>query len=338
MINAGVVGAAGYTGQALLEILLSHPEVCVTAITSETFKGKKLAEAFPRFSTASSLEFENNDIDTVAKKCEAVFLCLPHRESMKHVPKLLDAGLKVFDLSADFRLKDADVYESWYGAAHTAKDLIAKAVYGMPEIHKDEIAAADLVAVPGCYPTSAILGLAPLMAESWVDQSSIVINSVSGVSGAGRKADPSYMLAELEGNFYAYGAPKHRHTPEIEQELGALAGEDIKVTFIPHLLPTTRGIHTTVTMSMKEAKSAGDVTAIYKKFYKDSPFVTVTGGFPRMKWAIGVNSLYVGATVDERTDRLIVTSVIDNLVKGASGQAVQCFNIRYGFDEKEGLV
>ncbi|VAX16059.1 N-acetyl-gamma-glutamyl-phosphate reductase [hydrothermal vent metagenome] len=338
MINVGIIGAAGYTGQTLLSILLSHKHVNVAAITSATFEGQSLSNVFPVFAgTKKPLVFEKPDYDSIVKRCDTFFLCLPHRESMEAAAKLLDAGKVVFDLSADFRLKDHAVYEKWYGVTHTKKDLLASAVYGLPELHGDKIKNASLVAVPGCYPTSAILGLAPVLGESFIDKSSIVINSVSGVSGAGKKAMGDFMLAELEGNFYAYGAPSHRHTPEIEQEFSALTGEKTMVTFIPHLLPTTRGIYTTITAKLTEDKTSGEILNLYKSFYSGSRFVSVHDTFPRMKWAIGSNRLYVSAMADERTSTLIVTSTIDNLVKGASGQAVQCFNIRYGFDEKVGL-
>lgn len=338
MIDAGVIGASGYTGQELVSILLSHPGARLAFAVSETFAGKGLAEVFPRFSGRSDMKFESGDVSALAGRAEAVFLCLPHRESMKVVPGLLDAGLKVFDLSADFRLKDAAVYEEWYGVRHSAPELLERAVYGLPELYRESAVGADLVAVPGCYPTSAILGLAPLVKGGITDLSTIVINSVSGVTGAGRKAEPDYMLAELEGNFFAYGAPRHRHTPEIEQELSALAGEPaVTATFIPHLLPTARGIHTTITASLAAPRTRDELLALYADFYKGERLVTVTENFPRMKWAVGGPGVFIGVEVDGRTGRVIVTSVIDNLLKGASSQAVQLFNIRHGLDETEGL-
>ncbi|MGK7346812.1 MAG: N-acetyl-gamma-glutamyl-phosphate reductase [Candidatus Nitrospinota bacterium M3_3B_026] len=337
MINAGVIGAAGYTGQELVSILLSHPGAKLAFAVSETFAGKALAEVFPRFAGRSDMKFESGDVSALAGRAEVVFLCLPHRESMKVVPGLLDAGLKVFDLSADFRLKDAAVYEEWYGVRHTAPRLLDKAVYGLPELYRDKAATADLSAVPGCYPTSAILGLAPLVRGGVIDLSTIVINSVSGVTGAGRKAEPDYMLAEMEGNFFAYGAPRHRHTPEIEQELSALAGDPVTVTFIPHLLPAARGIHTTITASLAAPRTRDELLGLYADFYKDERLVTVTEKFPRMKWAVGGPGVFMGVEADGRTGRVIVTSVIDNLLKGASSQAVQLFNIRHGLDEAEGL-
>jgi len=337
MTDIGIIGASGYTGQALLEILLRHPSAKVRAITSDSLNGKALAEAFPQFSKLDNLIFEKHDASAVASKVKAVFLCLPHKEAMAVAPLLLKAGVKVFDLSADFRLKDISVYEQWYKVKHSAPELASEAVYGMPELYRDKIAKADLVAVPGCYPTSAILGLAPVIGADWLDHSSIVINSVSGVSGAGKKTELQYMLAELDGNFYAYGAPSHRHTPEIEQSLSALAGKEVKASFIPHLLPVVRGIYTTITAKMTNPKSADEIFKIYNARYANSRFVTVHPTFPQMRWAVGTNGVHINATVDSRTGTLIVTSTIDNLIKGAAGQAVECFNIRFGLNEAEGL-
>ncbi len=338
MINAGVVGAAGYTGQALLKILLSHPEVTTAFITSETFKGKLLSEVFPLFSGQSALEFEGNDYPAQTSRCDVLFLCLPHRKSMGVAKIFLDAGKIVFDLSADFRLDDAGVYEKWYGAAHTSPELLKGAVYGLPELYKKEIATASLIAVPGCYPTSAILGLAPAIDKGLIDTGSIVINSVSGVSGAGRTPRQEYMLAELEGNFWAYGAPSHRHTPEIEQELSKLnRGASVTPSFIPHLLPVARGIYTTITAKLKGKMTQEEAYKAFSAYYMGQEFVSVCDGYPQMKWAVGTNRIYIGVKVDQRAGNLIVTSSIDNLIKGAGGQAVQCFNIRFGFAEGAGL-
>lgn len=338
MIKVGVVGASGYTGRELLNILLRRDDVEVTAVTSETHKGKPLASVFPQFSKHAPLVFEGHDPAGLGGRFDSVFLCLPHRESMNYVPAFLADGVKVFDLSADFRLKDKDVYEQWYGVTHAAPELIAKSVYGLPELYKGAIASADLVAVPGCYPTSVILGLAPVMSESWIDTETIVVCSASGVSGAGQKIEARYLLAEMEGDYQAYGAPYHRHTPEMEQELSAISSKPLSLTFIPHLLPTTRGIHSTITVKTLEPVSREEVLETYLAFYRDCRFVTVADGYPRMKWAVNTNGAYINAQVDERTGALIVTSVIDNLVKGAAGQAVQCFNIRHGLGEAKGLA
>ncbi|MBI4665636.1 MAG: N-acetyl-gamma-glutamyl-phosphate reductase [Nitrospinae bacterium] len=337
MIDAGVFGATGYTGQALLDILLFHPGVNVTALASGSSAGKTLAEVFPQYSGLKPLVFQEPNAPAMAEMVDVVFLCLPHKEAMAVAPVFLEAGKKVFDLSADFRLKDPAVYEQWYKTPHSAPRLLESAVYGQPETRRGQIAAADLIAVPGCYPTSAILGLAPVIDMGWLNRKTIVINSVSGVSGAGKKLESQYMLSELEGNFFAYGAPTHRHTPEIEQELSLLAGENVIVTFIPHLLPTTRGIYTTITADLLAPVSPGKVFERYVEYYRDCRFVHAREGFPQMKWAVGGSNCFVSATVDERANRLIVTSTIDNLLKGAAGQAVQCFNIRHGLDEAAGL-
>ncbi len=337
MINAGIVGAAGYTGVELLKLLTGHREVNVAMVTSDTFCGQKVAEAFPRFAHMQSLEFEDHESALNTDGLNAVFLCLPHGESMKYVPALRASGLQVFDLSADFRLEDISEYEKWYSARHTAAEYSKQAVYGLPELNKELVADADLVAVPGCYPTSAILGLAPVIGADWIDPDSIVINSVSGVTGAGRKASIPLMYAELDDDFHAYGAPDHRHTPEIEQELSKLAGKRICVTFIPHLAPVARGIYTTITIKMTEPRPVETVIDQLRDFYRDSLFVSVFDAYPHMKWTLDTNNVMIGAHVDRRSQTLLITSTLDNLVKGASGQAVQCFNIRRGFDEAEGL-
>lgn len=337
MVDVGVFGASGYTGQALLDILVFHPGVRVTLVTSATHKGKRLEEVFPRLAGLSSLTFEAPDPVSQADMAEVFFLCLPHKEAMDVVPSLLEKGKKVIDLSADFRLKDAGVYEKWYGAAHHAPEYLDMAVYGLPELYASQIAHADLIAAPGCYPTSAILGLAPVIGLDWIKRKSVVINSVSGVSGAGKKLEPQYMLAELEGNFYAYGAPKHRHTPEIEQELSRLAGENVTVTFIPHLLPVTKGIYTTITADLTRPVKPEEALSVYSTFYSGKPFVRTHGSFPQMGWVVDRNVCIISVTVDERAGRIIITSAIDNLVKGASGQAVQCLNLRLGLEETTGL-
>lgn len=337
MVDVGVFGASGYTGQALLDILLFHPSVRVSLVTSSTYKGKRIEEVFPRLAGVSSLTFEAPDPASQADRAEVFFLCLPHKEAMDVAPLLLEKGKKVIDLSADFRLKDAGVYEKWYGVAHSAPEYLDMAVYGLPELYASQIAHADLIAAPGCYPTSSILGLAPVIGLDWIKRKSVVINSVSGVSGAGKKLEPQYMLAELEGNFYAYGAPKHRHTPEIEQELSRLAGENVTVTFIPHLLPVTRGIYTTITADLTRPVTSEEAFSVYSTFYSGKPFVRVNGSFPQMRWVVERNACVIGVTVDDRAGRIIITSTIDNLVKGASGQAVQCLNLRLGLAETMGL-
>ncbi len=337
MIKVAVIGASGYTGQELIKILLSHPDVDITVATSDALKGKTLAQAFPEFAESALLEIEGHDAVTSVDRFDSAFLCLPHTKSMAITPGLIKAGIKVFDLSADFRLKDRVIYEKWYKVEHTAPEHLESAVYGLPEINRDKIATADLVAVPGCYPTSAILALAPVIGEGWIDTGSIIVNSVSGISGAGKNADGDVALAEKEKNFFAYAAPNHRHTPEIEQALSSITGGSVTVTFIPHILPLFRGIYTTVTAKLIKPVARGAALDKFSDFYSDSSFVSVTDGYPQMKWVHGNNNVFIGAQVDERTSTLLITSTLDNLIKGASGQAVQCFNIRYGLKEGAGL-
>lgn len=337
MIAVAIIGAAGYTGQTLLSSLLSHHDVEIVAVTSDTYAGQPVASAFPRFAaTRTTLCFTPPDHEAIADEVDAVFLCLPHKEAMETAAFYREKGVVVFDLSADFRLKDAAVYEAWY-APHTQKGMITDAVYGLPELYKGQIAQADLIAVPGCYPTASILALAPAVASRLIDPATIIVSAASGVSGAGRKADLTYNIAEMEGNYFAYGAPTHRHTPEIEQELSLLAGADVRVTFVPHLLPTERGIYATCYATLTDGPDHDDLTDLYRRFYGDTRFVQVVEGFPRLRWATRSNACVIGLTVDHRCGRLIVTSAIDNLIKGASGQAVQCFNIRFGFPEERGL-
>ncbi len=337
MVSVAIIGAAGYTGQTLLSCLLTHADAEIVAVTSDSYVGQPVAQAFPRFAaTWTELCFETPDHDAIADRADAVFLCLPHKEAMETAAFYRAKGIVVFDLSADFRLKDATTYQEWYGP-HSQTDLLKEAVYGLPELYKGQIADADLIAVPGCYPTASLLALAPAVASRLIDPATIIVSAASGVSGAGRKADLVYNLAEMEGNYFAYGAPTHRHTPEIEQELSLLADQQINITFVPHLLPTERGIYATCYATLADGPDHVDVTDLYRRFYADTRFVQVVGGFPKLKWATRTNACVVGLAVDKRCGRLIVTSAIDNLIKGASGQAVQCFNIRFGFPEERGL-
>jgi N-acetyl-gamma-glutamyl-phosphate reductase len=338
MVNVAVIGAAGYTGQTLLASLLRHPDVRIAAVTSDTYLGQPLAVAFPQFATARTpLVFEGNNHEAIADRVDAVFLCLPHKEGMPVTALYRGKGKVVFDLSADFRLNDPAVYERWYGVPHTEKELLETAVYGLPELYKGRLTDADLVAVPGCYPTASLLALAPVMGSPFVDPTTLIVSAASGVSGAGRKSDLIYNLAEMEGNYFAYAAPHHRHTPEIEQELSKLAGAELRVTFVPHLLPTERGIYATVYAKLTEAVDEDGLRERYRRFYADTRFVTVVEGYPRLKWASRTNGVFIGVAVDHRANTLVVTAAIDNLIKGAAGQAVQCFNLRYGFAEEVGL-
>ena len=336
-IEVAVVGATGYTGQELLKLLFRRDDLEVLCVTSESSAGLPLAQAAPSLQRQKPMTLEKADPEAIASKAQVAFLCLPHGKAMDMAGALLDKGLKVFDLSADFRLKNPALYNEWYGMEHSAKHLLERAVYGLPELFREKITQTDLVAVPGCYPTSVILAMAPLVKFPGLETDVITVNASSGVSGAGRTAKESLMYAELDGDYYAYGAPTHRHTAEMEQQLGDCAGRPLRVAFIPHLLPATRGIYSTITVRTAEGVTEEDLHKELAGFYENERFVTVVKGFPQMKWAAGTNAAFIGVKVDKRARMAIIASAIDNLIKGASGQAVQCFNIAHGIDETKGL-
>jgi N-acetyl-gamma-glutamyl-phosphate reductase len=274
------------------------------------------------------------------ERCDAVFLGLPHKTAMQAAARFLDAGKRVIDLSADFRLREAETYEQWYGVEHEERAWLANAVYGLPEIYREEVRSAQLVANPGCYPTSAILPLAPLLRERLLKLDSIIVDSLSGVSGAGRKVHTMYLYGEVAESVSAYGLPRHRHTPEIEQELSAAAGEPVTITFTPHLLPATRGILTTIYALPCVPLSAAQLRDALAKAYLAEPFVRIcpAGRLPETRHVRGSNFCDIGLEVDERTGRLILVSALDNLVKGASGQAIQNFNLMHGLPETLALA
>ncbi|MDP0490634.1 MAG: N-acetyl-gamma-glutamyl-phosphate reductase [Verrucomicrobiota bacterium JB023] len=336
-----VVGASGYTGIELLRLLFAHPHAEIVAITSRSEVGKPLSSVLPRFRhlPGADIPFIAPDIDAIVDSgARTAFLALPHGMAAEYAVPLLERGLKVIDLSADFRLNDAAVYEEFYGHPHPAPQLLGEAVYGMPEIHGDAIKSARLIASPGCYPTSIILPLVPLLREGLIEASSIVVNSMSGVSGAGKKADVSLIFAEVNESLRAYGLPKHRHLSEIEQELSLAAGEKVTITFTPHLVPVTRGIHSTITASL-----AADFTAVsscLQKAYGQAGFVRLLGEGQCADTAhvTRTNFVDLGWHHDTRTNRLILTSAEDNLTKGASGQAIQAFNMLHGFSTNDGLM
>lgn len=337
--RVAIAGASGYTGAELLRILLPHPLVTVVALTADTYANQPIGKVFP--SLAGFLDLPCLPLDTakLAAEAEFIFLALPHKTSMAVGLDLLQRGARVLDLSADYRLKDPAAYPTWYGVEHVAPLVLKEAAYGLPELHAEEIAAARLVAVPGCYPTGAILGLAPLIAEGLVDPETVVIDSISGVSGAGRKPELATHYSEANENLKAYGVATHRHTPEIEQELSRLAGREVTVSFTPHLAPLTRGILTTITASLQSRRSAGELLRAFRGYYQEKPFVRVLeeGQLPETKHVLHSNLCDIGLVSDARTGRVIVVTAIDNLVKGASGQAVQCFNLMAGLDERLGL-
>ncbi len=340
MIKIAICGGSGYTGIELLRILSGHPDAMITAITSEKSAGKALAELFPHLHKYGDLVYEPLNKEKLLDKADVFFLALPHGASQEAVNFFFRNGKKVIDLSADFRLRSPETYKDWYGLPHDFTQTLKKAVYGLPEIYRSKIKKADLVANPGCYPTSAILGLLPAIKGGLIDLSSIIIDSKSGTSGAGRKADIAVSFCEVNEGFKAYGIGTHRHTPEIEQELSYLSGREMTVNFTPHLLAVDRGILTTIYARLKKKAMTAQILRAYARKYAGEPFVRVLpeGVLPNIKNVRGTNFCELGLKVNERTSTLIIVSAIDNLVKGASGQAVHNMNIMLGIDEERGLA
>lgn len=339
MINVGVIGATGYVGEELLRLLHNHPDIQVVMAVSKTFAGKRLSDVYSSFSPAADTVLEDLDVEKVAGKCDTAFLCLPHTQSFQVAPALLEKGVKVVDLSADFRYDDAATYEEWYGVEHSAPELLEAAVYGLPEYYRAEIQNAKLLANPGCYTTASILALAPLLKNSLIDPQGIVIDAKSGVSGAGRKTELGYAFCETAENFKAYAVVRHRHTSEIEERLGALSGGELTLLFTPHLLPVKRGILATIYAQLKSGVGEAQIAQAYRKAYEVEPFAHVLekGTLPELKSVVGSNHCVIGYEVSQRTGRIIVVSCLDNLIKGAAGQALQNFNIMHGLDEKAGV-
>ena len=337
-IKAGIINVTGYVGAELARLLYQHPEVELTVVTGRSAAGQKLGDVFPSLSEIEhSIKAElDNDIDVA-------FSAMPHKTSVDVVPPLLKRGIKVVDASADFRLKDAEEYPKWYGFTHPSSELLKEAVYGLPELHRDEIASGSLIANPGCYSTSVILALAPAVKEGLI-YPDIIADSKSGVSGAGRALSLATHYSEVNENVSAYALEGHRHLPEMEQELGTLnPGLSPSMTFVPHLVPMTRGILSSCYARLKEgklskgAKAKKELEQLYREFYKDAPFIRVTSRPPQTKHTWGNNFCLICPTVDLRTDRLIVISCLDNLVKGGAGQAVQNMNLMFNLPETAGL-
>ncbi|MDO8588032.1 MAG: N-acetyl-gamma-glutamyl-phosphate reductase [Armatimonadota bacterium] len=340
MLRIGVVGASGYAGGELIRILLGHPEARLTYVGSETYKGQSIAKAFPSLHGSDAPVCESPDAGAAAEKADLVFLAQRNGWATQFAPKLLSAGKSVVDFSADFRFRDGAVFQKWYKLDSPSAEILKSAVYGLPETRADEIKCSSLVANPGCYPTGAILALTPLLANRLIDPSTIIVDSKSGVSGAGRsKFELGYLFSELEGNLKPYNIGVHRHTPEIEQELSAVAGSPVTVSFTPHLVPMVRGILTTTYASLAGQAETASLIDLYRDFYAKAPFVVVfgEGEYPATKNTQGSNYCHIGLKVDDRTGRVVVVSAIDNLVKGAAGQAVQNMNIMCGLDERAGL-
>ncbi len=336
-MKVSIIGATGYTGAELVKILLKHPEVEIEMITSQSFAGKKISGIYPWLRT--DLVCQSLDVERIASFSSFIFTALPHGASMEIVGKLHSRRKRIVDLSADFRLENPWVYENWYGVTHKKKDLIKHAVYGLPELYREKIKGARLVANPGCYPTSALLSLAPLLRYDLIKEDSIIVDSKSGVTGAGRKLSLKTHFPEVNENLSAYQVGCHRHIPEIEQELAKLSPKEVKITFVPHLVPLNRGILSTCYAGLKDSAQPKDLVKAFENFYGEEPFVEILpqGCFPQVKDVVNSNRCQIGLTIDEKKGRVIIISTIDNLGKGASSQAVQNMNIMCGFEETMGL-
>jgi N-acetyl-gamma-glutamyl-phosphate reductase len=340
MLKVAICGGSGYTGAELLRILAGHPKVKVVAATSERSAGKSPADLYGHLHAYSGLKLEPLDREKLLKRADFFFMALPHAASQAAVDFFHKKGKKVVDLSADFRLKDPLVYEEWYKVPHNFKKTLKSAVYGMPETgHRAKIKKASLVANPGCYPTGAMLGLYPALKAGLVDEKSLVVDSKSGTSGAGRKAEEAFAFCEVNETFRAYGVGTHRHTPEIEQEVSGLVKKNVTVNFTPHLVPIDRGIISTIYAPLKKKATTKDIIAKYRKAYAREPFVQVLdeGLLPNVKHVRGSNFCHIGLKVNARTNTLVIVTAIDNLVKGASGAAVQNMNLMMGFEETTAL-
>ncbi len=340
MIKAGVLGATGYAGIETVRLLLKHPNVKVTRVISKSYAGQKLSDLYPNLRGICDLLCAELDVQDIAENCEVVFTALPHGASKEVIPALYEKGLKIIDLSGDFRYNDIKVYEQWYGQPHSAPELLKQSVYGLCELHRDEIPKHRLVGNPGCYTTCSILGLAPLVANKICDTKNLIIDAKSGVTGAGRGLNLPNLFCECTETMKAYKIATHRHTSEIEQELSLLAGEELMVSFTPHLAPMKRGILATCYANLTAKKTAEEIVNLYREFYKNDEFVRVypAGELPEIKHIAGSNYVGIGVAADERLNRAIIISCIDNLVKGAAGQAVQNMNLLFGLAENTGLT
>ncbi len=350
-IKAAIIGASGYSGEELVRLLLSHPHVELLAVTSRQNAGLTVGQVFPKFAShplSRTLHFTEPDAEALARKADVVFLALPHGVAAEFAVTLLKGGCTVIDLSADFRLKSPEVYKEFYAHDHPAPELLHESVYGLPEVHRGDISQARLIASPGCYPTSILLPLIPLVRAGLIKPESIIANSLSGVSGAGRKAEIGFLFCECNESLRPYGVPKHRHLSEIEEQLSLAAGSQITIQFVPHLVPVNRGILSTLyTAPMAHfktaeegAKIADQVARCYGEAYEGEPFIRLLEGpaLPDTKNVVGTNVVEIAWRLDPRTGRLLIMSAEDNIVKGASGQAVQSMNVRFGFPETAGLM
>jgi N-acetyl-gamma-glutamyl-phosphate reductase len=335
-LKTAIVGGTGYTGVELLRLLAGHPEVELSVITSRSEAGQEVADLFPNLRGVLDIRFTEPDIEALAD-CDAVFFATPNGTAMTMAPQLIEAGVRVIDLAADFRLKRVAEWEDWYGIPHACPEYLEQAVYGLPEVNRDAIREARLVANPGCYPTAVQLGFLPLIEQGVVDVDHLIADAKSGVSGAGRKATTGTLLCEASENFKAYAVPGHRHLPEIRQGLELAAGQPVGLTFVPHLTPMIRGIHATLYAQLRDPDR--DLQALYEARYGDEPFVDVlpTGAHPETRSVRGANQCRIAVHQPQKAGVVVILSVIDNLVKGAAGQAVQNMNVMFGLDETAGL-
>ena len=339
MIKAGIIGATGYAGQQLASLLVNHPEAEIKFVSSNSYAGQLFSDIYPQFYKILDMPLlSTEEAKAAMSDVDVVFTALPNGLVFDLAQLALEKGIKIIDFSADFRLDDPDVYEEWYKTEHTAKDLISKQVYGLAELWRDKIKGADLIANPGCYTTASILAISALLREEGlVDTDHIIIDAKSGITGSGRKKDLSLLYAEAGESVKAYGIAHHRHTPEIEQELSKVAGKEIQVQFTPHLMPMKRGILATIYVDLKKDVTEDDLYAVYEKYYGDENFIRIRRGMCETRFVVGTNFCDISVRVDQRTHRAIITSCIDNMVKGAAGQAVQNMNVAFGLEETAGL-
>ncbi len=339
-IKAGIVGASGYGGVQLVRLMIDHPALELAYLGGASTANQSFADLYPHLDHRADWKIEPVDLDVIADRCQVVFLSLPNGLASDMAPDLVGRGCKVLDLSADYRFFDLETYQRWYGKKRNDQGVAAAAVYGLPELYREQIAKAQLVGCPGCYPTASLLALSPLLKQGLIVPDSAIIDAKSGTSGGGRQGKIPLLLAEADNSIGAYNVGRHRHTPEIEQICSDLAGHEVMVQFTPHLIPMPRGILATVYASLRDPGLVReDLLTIYSSFYRASPWVKIlpSGTFPQTKWACGTNLCYIGIEVDERTGRVIVISAIDNLLKGQAGQAVQCLNLMMGWEETLGL-
>jgi N-acetyl-gamma-glutamyl-phosphate reductase len=340
LTRVGIIGASGYGGVQLVKLLLEHPQTELTYLAGHSSAGKAYTDIYPHLTQAVSLKLEPIDLDAIAQRCDAVFLGLPNGLACDMAPILLAKGCKVLDLSADYRFQDLNTYTAWYKKDREDGAVAKTAVYGLPELYREQIRGAALIGCPGCYPTASLLALAPLLKQGLIVPETAIIDAKSGTSGGGREAKVPMLLAEAEGSLGAYGVANHRHTPEIEQICSDLAGQSLRLQFTPHLIPMVRGILATVYATLRDPGLVrDDLLTIYTAFYRSSPFIKVlpSGVLPQTKWAWGTNCCYLGIETDPRTNRVIIVSAIDNLIKGQAGQALQCLNLMMGWEESLGL-